>query len=108
MAYISTYKDMVFVEGFEANAQLLGEIEYKKTFSFGQQDKTINCVKEQLYEKTRALGGNAVVNFKYGQKSCGWFKASLFSLDDNIKWYGSGIAAKLSAERIREIFENKK
>lgn len=108
MAYISIYKGIIFVEGFEPNAQLLGEVEYVKTFSFGQQDKTINCVKDQLAEKARALGGNAVLNFKYGQKSSGWLKSMLFNLDDNIKWYGSGIAAILHQERVNEIFESKK
>ena len=108
MAYTSIYKGIIFVEGFEPNAKFLGEIEYNKNFSFGQQDKTINCVKEQLAEKTCALGGNAVINFKYGQKSSGWLKSMLFSLDDNIKWYGNGIAAILPEERVKEIFESKK
>ena len=108
MAYMSIYKGIIFIEGEELTAKWLGEIEYKKNFSFGSQLKTIDCVKDQLAEKTTALGGNAVVNFKYGQKSSGWFKSSLFALDDNIKWYGSGVAALLPDYRYKEIIESKK
>ena len=103
MAYISIYKGIVFVEGNESSAKILGNIEYKKLFTFNSQIQTLDCVKEQLAEKTIALGGNAVVNFKYGQKSSGWFKSSLFSLDDNIKWYGCGEAAIISEERKVEL-----
>ena len=93
MAYTFIYKGIIFVEGFEPSAEILMDIEYKKLFSFNAQVRTLDCVKDQLVEQTIALGGNAVINFKYGQKSSGWFKSSLFSLDDNIKWYGSGTAA---------------
>lgn len=108
MAYTTIYKGIVFVEGAEPVAQLLGEVEYKKNFTYNSQLQGLDCVKDQLVDKTLALGGNAVLHFKYGQKSSGWFKASLLSLDDNIKWYGSGVAAILPEDRINEILESKK
>ena len=52
-----------------------------------------------------ALGGNAVVNFQYGQKSSGWFKSMLLSLDDNIKWHGSGMAAIIPEDVKMQILE---
>ena len=103
MAYISVYKGFIFIEGSEPSARLLGKVEYKKNFSFNSQIQTIDSVKEQLLQKAYAMGGNAVVEFKYGQKSSGWFKSSLFSLDDNIKWYGDGIAAILPQDKVKEI-----
>ena len=105
MAYTSIYKGIIFIEGAEPSAKILGQVEYKKLFSFNSQIQTLDCVKDQLVEKTIALGGNAIVNFKYGQKSSGWFKSSLFSLDDNIKWYGNGLAAILPEETRKKIFE---
>ncbi len=105
MAYTSIYKGIFFIEGIEQTAKILGQVEYKKAFSFNSQIQTLDCVKDQLVEKTIALGGNAVVNFKYGQKSSGWFKSSLFSLDDNIKWYGDGLAAILPEETRNKIIE---
>ena len=107
MAYISIYKGFIFIEGYEPTAKTLGKVEYKKNFSFNSQLQTLDCVKDQLIEKTIKMGGNAVVDFQYGQKSSGWFKSSLFSLDDNIKWYGSGTAALLPQEKIKEILESK-
>ena len=108
MAYTTVYKGIIFIEGFEPTARTLGKIEYKKAFSYNAQSKTLDCVKDQLAEKTMQLGGNAVINFEYGQKTSGWFKSVLLSLDDNIKWYGSGIAAILPAEKIDEIMAKQK
>lgn len=105
MAYTSIYKGVIFIEGAEQTATILGQVEYKKHFSFNSQIQTIDSVKDQLIEQTLALGGNAIIDFKYGQKSSGWFKSSLFCLDDNIKWYGNGLAAILSEETKNKIFE---
>lgn len=106
MAYVSIYKDIIFIEGSEPTAVPVGKIEYKKKFSFNAQLQTLNCVKDQLVQKAIALGANAVVEFQYGQKSSGWFKSSLLACDDNIKWYGSGVAARLPKEKVEEILEN--
>ena len=105
MAYKSVYKDLIFIEGYEPTAKILGKVEYEKLFSFNSQIQTLESVKDQLVEKTRAMGGNAVINFTYGQKTQSWFIASLFSLDDNIKWYGSGVAAIIPDDRLTEIME---
>ena len=105
MAYTTIYKGIIFIEGEEPTAKILGAVEYKKLFSFNAQIQTIDCVKDQLVEQTIALGGNAVINFKYGQKSSGWFKSSLFALDDNIKWHGNGLAAILPEETKTKILE---
>lgn len=105
MAYTSLYKGIIFIEGFEPSAKILMNIEYKKMFSFNSQNQTLDHVKDQLIKKTISLGGNAVINFKYGQKSYGWFESSLLRLDDNIKWYGSGTAAIIPKEVKLQILE---
>ena len=105
MAFTSIYKGIIFIEGPEPSAKTLQNIEYKKLFSFNSQIQTLDCVKDQLVEKAIALGGNAIINFKYGQKSSGWFKSALFALDDNIKWYGSGTAAIIPEEVKIQILE---
>lgn len=103
MAYMSMYKGIVFIEGREPSATILGDVEYKKLFSFNSQIQTLNDVKDQLVEQVIALGGNAVVDFIYGQKSSGWFTSSLFGLDDNIKWYGRGKAASVPANILESV-----
>ena len=105
MAYISVYKGFVFIEGQEPLAKPIGKVEYKKKFSFNSQLLTLDAVKDQLMEQAVALGANAIVDFTYGQKSSGWFKSSLFSSDDNIKWYGSGTAVMLPPDRLLEILK---
>jgi uncharacterized protein YbjQ (UPF0145 family) len=55
------------------------------------QLSTLDDVKRVLASQARQLGANAVVDFRYGQKSVGIF-ASIFSRDD-VNWHGSGVAA---------------
>ena len=105
MAYTSIYKGVIFIEGYEPTARVLGNIEYNKKFSYNAQLRNLDSVKDQLADKTLAMGGNAVINFTYGQKSSGWFKSILLALDDNIKWYGSGTAAILPEEKRLSIIE---
>lgn len=105
MAYTFIYKGMIFIEGAEPSAKILGRIEYEKFLTFNSQLKTIECVKDQLIEKTIAMGGNAIIEFKYGQKSSSWIKSSLFSLDDNVEWYGTGLAVVIPQETRNKIID---
>lgn len=107
MAYTTVYNGIVFIEGFEPNAQVVGSVEYKKEGLYNQQLKSLDVVKDQLSKKAHDLGANAVMNFKYGQKSTSWWRSMLSSFDDNINWYGSGTAIVLSSERMAEILAPK-
>ncbi len=104
MAYTSVYKGIIFIEGYEPTARVLSPITFEKSFTFNSQSQTLDCVKDQFVEKTLRLGGNAVVNFQYGQKTAGWFKSMLCSCDDDVRWHGNGMAAILPEEKIQEIF----
>lgn len=88
--YTSEFKGIKFVEGHPESAKVLGHLEV----SVGGQAqlKSLDDVKEALVRKVKAMSGNALINFKYGQKSSFW--GSLLSLD-SVNWYGSGDAANL-------------
>ncbi|HEX2765656.1 MAG TPA: hypothetical protein VHR55_03335 [Candidatus Limnocylindria bacterium] len=55
------------------------------------QNKDIRAVKAELVKQVRALNGNALVAFKYGQQGNPWYK-SLTGLFDHEHWHGSGRA----------------
>ena len=57
------------------------------------QLKTLKDVKRELAARASKAGGNAIVDFEYGQKSVGWFR-SILQLDD-VNWYGSGTIARV-------------
>ena len=105
MAYKSIYKNIIFIEGHEDYVKNLGTIEYKKGGFFNNQLKNLDNVKEQLAYKAKQLGGNAVVNFKYGQKNKSWFRSLLLSIDDDINWYGYGEVVVLDYNKYKELFE---
>ncbi len=58
------------------------------------QLKDLDDVERIMAEKARNAGGNAIVDFKYGQRSVG-FVRSLFQRDD-VNWYGEGKIAVVS------------
>lgn len=103
MAYTTVYKGIAFIEGHEPCAKILGIVNYTKDAYYNQQLKDLSAVKDQMAQKARNMGANAIMNFTYGQKSTSWFRSMLLSFDDNINWYGSGTAIVISDERMNEI-----
>ena len=92
--YQTTHKGIVFIEGRPEHCVELGEVAIAIDGFFTQaQLKTLNDVKDLMAEKVLAAGGNAVVNFSYGQKSVGFWKA--FASRDGTVWYGDGIIARI-------------
>ncbi len=108
MAYTSVHNGMIFIEGDEPGARRIGPVEYKKTSFYNQQLKDLDAVKDQLAEKAAAMGANAVINFKYGQKSTTFLRSLVLKYDDNVNWYGTGTAVIISPERRREILATKR
>lgn len=86
-----------FVEGRPADAR---EIEHVSVSIGGvfqsAQLRNLDDVKRLMAERVRRAGGNAVIEFRYGQKSVG-FWASILQRDD-VNWYGSGIIALIPTE----------
>ncbi len=96
--YSTIFEDIIFVEGAEADATLLQKIECDMSFQLGAQLKNLNDVKRDLAQKARNAGANAVLDFKYGQKS------KWFAIDD-VAFFGSGMAAVLPAGKYAELKE---
>ncbi|SFJ07542.1 hypothetical protein SAMN05421753_11573 [Planctomicrobium piriforme] len=92
--YETTFDGIRFIEGHPDNAHLLEPIQIGIGGVFASaQMKNLDDVKRMMAAKAKAVGGNAVVQFAYGQKSAG-FLASLFSRDD-VNWYGNGQIARV-------------
>ena len=68
-------------------ARDLGDVKVE----IGGQNKDIRIVKTELAKKVKALNGNALVGFKYGQQGNPWYK-SITGLFDAEHWHGSGRA----------------
>ena len=86
---------VLFFEDFPADILRGDEISTSINGIFSNaQLASLTDVKSQLAEVCKSRGGNAVIGFKYGQKSSGFF-ASLLSRD-NVYWYGSGYITTLS------------
>lgn len=98
MGYSTLYKDFIFVEGDEAYAKSLGVVKSDLSFTFGAQLKNLNDVKESLMVQAKAKGANALIQFKYGQKSR-WLAI------DDVAFYGEGIAVVMNEETIDAILE---
>ena len=94
--YASIYNGIIFVEGNIPCEKELGYLSYGKESITNTQLKSLDDVKLQLSQKAKQMGANAIINFEYGQKSMSWFKSLLLSFDDNIDWYGKGIAVVLN------------
>ena len=103
MAYKSIMNGFLFVEGFEESLQVIGPIEYKKSFSFNQQLKNLDDIKLSLIEQARAMGANAIIHFEYGQKTIGFWKSILLRQDDNVNWYAKGLAVYIDPKKIEDM-----
>jgi hypothetical protein len=83
---------IAFYEGCPAEATRLQNVEARIGGVLkSAQLSTLDDVKRALATQAKQFGANAVVDFRYGQKSVG-ILASLFSRDD-VNWHGNGVAA---------------
>ncbi len=94
--FVTTYKDIVFVEGIHKKAEHIKKVDIE-IMGIGAQLRNLKDVKEQLYLKVKEAGGNCLDEFVYGQKQ------RLWAFDD-IAFYGSGVVAILPEDTYREYF----
>ena len=93
--HIIEFEGVRFFEGRPPNARVLGPVNIRiGGILRSAQLKTLDDVKGLIVKRVRLAGGNAVVDFRYGQRSVGWLD-SLFQRDD-VNWYGSGQIAVLT------------
>jgi hypothetical protein len=87
--YTTVFEGIKFVEGRPAATRIIKPIRVEIGGACtSSQLKNLDDVKHLMAEQVRAAGGNAVVDFKYGQRCVGFWR-SLFDLDD-VNWYGEG------------------
>ena len=92
--YFSEYDGVYFVEGMPPGTTILKDISTTIDGCFtNAQLKTLDDVKRVMAPLVKQNGGNAVVDFKYGQSTHGFWR-SLFSLD-NVCWKGEGKIARI-------------
>ena len=94
--YSTIFDEIIFIEGIEPNSKTLAKIECDLSFKIGAQLKNLNDVKKDLAAKAHNIGANAILDFKYGQKSR-WLAI------DDVAYFGSGIAAIFSPVKYAEI-----
>jgi hypothetical protein len=93
MMYWSIHGGVYFVEGSPEKHLPLSPISTELNDFFAQnQLRTLDDLKDRMASHAQSLGGNAVISFKYGQRSSVW--KSLFGMD-NVLWYGSGEVARI-------------
>ena len=95
------FEGVFFVEETVPNAKFVHHAVVKLHGLFTQaQLKNLNDVKHRLSAMVKAKGANAIINFKYGQKSSFW--TTLVGVD-NVNWYGEGDIVVLSESDIARI-----
>lgn len=96
MAYTTLYNEIVFIEGNNKDANIVGNINSDLSFKIGAQLKNLNDVKQDMAIKAKALGANCILDFTYGQKSR-WLAI------DDVAFYGKGKAAILPSNIYEEL-----
>lgn len=92
--YTSSFNGIKFIEGCPKSARIIKPIRVEiGGVLTSAQLKSLDDVKQLMASQAKAAGGNAVVDFKYGQRSVGFFR-SLIDRDD-VNWYGEGRVAIL-------------
>jgi hypothetical protein len=88
------FDGVLFIEGRPKSASAIEPIEIRigGIVTSGQL-RSLDDVKRLMVAKVRRASGNAVIDFRYGQRSVGFF-ASLFNRDD-VVWYGNGTIARV-------------
>lgn len=90
----SEHKSVFFVEGSLANSKRGQAISTELNEFFSQNHlKTLDDLKDRMAQQALSAGCNAVIEFKYGQRSSFW--KSIVGMD-NILWSGSGVLATIN------------
>lgn len=88
MAFTTIFDEIVFIEGNFPGATRGEAIKADFTRGIGGQLKSLNDIKRNLAKKAKNSGFNAIIDFKYGQKS------RFFSFD-NVGFWGEGTLANI-------------
>ncbi len=75
-----------FTEAAIPGARVLEHI----SVEISRQNASLSEVKNRLAQSVRQKGGNALMNFRYGQKAHKWYEQVLTLKWDSESWYGEG------------------
>jgi hypothetical protein len=96
--YYDLHNGVYFVEGIPRSSQVIMPISTEINEFFCQTHlKNLDHIKDKMAKEARLRGGNAIIQFTYGQRSTFW--KSLFRLD-NIQWYASGKIAVIDVDEL--------
>jgi hypothetical protein len=89
------FQDVFFTEGRPEEAQVIQQVET----SSNVQNTNLDWLREQLAQRVKGLGGNALIGFSYVQK------ANVFSFS-SISWKASGTAATIeNLDALKEVVQ---
>ncbi len=72
------------------SSHVLGTVSVRKN----RQNWDLFKIKDELVRQAEALGANAIVEFKYGQRAHKWYRL-LLPVWDHEAWHGDGVAVRI-------------
>lgn len=93
--FITTYKDIIFIEGIHKEAKQILTIK-SELLGIGAHLRTLRDLKEKMYLEVKQAKGNCLIDFKYGQRQ------RILAFDD-VAFYGTGIISVLPQNIYDEI-----
>ena len=84
--------DIFFTEAESSNGEYIRKI----NIEISMQNANLSLLKEKMAKQAKNAGANAIVNFKYGQKSHKWWEKVFTFKWDTESWYAEGDAVLLS------------
>lgn len=100
MMHWSRHNGVFFVEGAPPSAKRVQPISTELNAFFAQNHlKTLDDLKDRMAQQALSSGCNAVIDFKYGQRSSFW--KSIVGMD-NVLWFGSGALATIDAADLKK------
>lgn len=78
-----------FTEGRPADAEVIRPVRVE----ISRQNSSLAKVKESLAAQVRSAGGDALIEFRYGQRAHSWWQ-NLLPKWDTESWHGEGLAAR--------------
>ena len=94
--YPTVFNGIIFIETPITEGERVAAVSADLSFVIGAQLKNLNDVKSEMAAKTAYMGCNCISEFKYGQKSR-WLAI------DDVAYFGSGVAMRLSPNTYQEI-----
>jgi hypothetical protein len=86
-----THAGVFFTEATVPNAVPIRHLHVE----ISRQNSNLDEVKQRLAMEAKQAGGNAVMNFRYGQKKHEWWELVFTFKWDTESWHGEGDAIRL-------------